>query len=140
MAIDVKIKLDEGVNKPIQYGEWIDLYTAEETVMKAGENRKISLGVCMELPDDYYAIFSPRSSTFQKYGILQTNGITIVESDYCGERDIWYFPAYATRDTVIPKNVRICQFQLFRRHDDIKFHYVDDMSRANRGGFGSTGN
>lgn len=139
MAIDVKIKLDEGVNEPIQYGEWIDLFTAEETVMKAGENKKISLGVRMELPDGYYAIFSPRSSTFQKYGILQTNGITIIENDYCGEKDVWLFSAYATRDTVIPKNVRICQFQLFKQHDDVTFHHVDKMLRASRNGFGSTG-
>ena len=35
---------------PKQYGEWIDLCTAENAVLSAGEYQMISLGISMEIP------------------------------------------------------------------------------------------
>ena len=61
------------------------------------------LGVAMELPAGYEAHIAPRSSTFKNYGILQTNGVGVVDQSYCGDGDQWHMPAYATRDVTIPR-------------------------------------
>ncbi|MGN0165065.1 MAG: dUTP diphosphatase [Lachnospiraceae bacterium] len=119
--------------------DWIDLRAAEDVNMKAGEFRLINLGVAMELPKGYEAHIVPRSSTFKNYGIIQTNHCGIVDGSYCGNDDIWKFPAYAIRDTEIKFNDRICQFRIVENQPQINFHEVDKLEGGNRGGFGSTG-
>ena len=120
-------------------GDWIDLYCAKETVLHAGDRAYISQGVSMKLPDGYEAIIAPRSSTFKRYGILQTNGIGIIDNSYCGDGDIWMAPVYATRDITIPRGARICQFRIQKKQPDIEFISVRSLGSENRGGLGSTG-
>ena len=59
--------------KEIAVGDWIDLRTAETVAMNTGDFKLISLGVSMKLPEGYEAHVVPRSSTFKKWGVLQTN-------------------------------------------------------------------
>ena len=123
----------------ISKGDWIDLYVAKETVMKQGEYKMISLGVSMKLPYGYEANIVPRSSTFKTFGVLQTNHFGVIDSSYSGTNDIWHFPAYATRDVVIPKGARICQFRINEIQPQIEFEVVTELDEHNRSGFGSTG-
>lgn len=137
----IKIKYKEGVD-PITVlpnGDWIDLRCAEDTTLKAGEFKYIPLGVAMQLPEGFEAIVVPRSSTFAKYGVLQTNSIGVIDNSYCGNNDWWHFPALAMRDTFIPKNARICQFRLLPNQMNIIMQKVNHLSNNDRGGFGSTG-
>lgn len=136
----IKIKLKEGALLPIHYkqGDWYDIFTCEETVLKKGEYKQIPLGVAMELPKGYEAIVAPRSSTFKRFGCLLANSIGIIDEAYKGNDDYWCFPVYATRDAVIPKNIRICQFRIIEHQPLFDFSIVDRLGE-NRGGFGSTG-
>ena len=119
--------------------DWIDLRASETVELKAGEFKLIPLGVAMELPKGYEAHVVPRSSTFKNYGVLQVNSCGIIDGSYCGDDDIWRMPVYATRDTVIQKNDRICQFRIVENQPKIEFQQVASLENANRGGFGSTG-
>ena len=107
--------------------------------MKAGEFKMIPLGVAMELPSGYEALLAPRSSTFKKYGIILANSIGIIDESYKGDNDEWNFLAYALRDTVIPKNERICQFRIIPHQPLILLQEVEHLGNADRGGIGSTG-
>ena len=122
----------------IEKGDWIDLRCAGTTFIKAGDYLVIPLGVSIKLPKGYTAIIAPRSSTFKKYGILMANSIGVVDESYCGNNDIWGFPAYATKDIQIPANERICQFTIIKK-TNMTFNVVDDLGTEDRGGFGSTG-
>lgn len=122
----------------IEQGDWIDLRCACTTFIKAGEHLIIPLGVSIKLPAGYTAIIAPRSSTFKKYGILMANSIGVVDESYCGDNDMWGFPAYATRDIQIPANERICQFTIIKKNN-ITLNVVDKLEDTDRGGFGSTG-
>lgn len=119
--------------------DWIDLRASETVELKAGEFKLIPLGVAMELPKGYEAHVVPRSSTFKNYGVLQVNSCGIIDGSYCGGDDMWRMPVYATRDTVIQKNDRICQFRIVENQPKIEFQQVASLENANRGGFGSTG-
>lgn len=119
--------------------DWIDLRAAETVEMKAGEFKMISLGVAMELPEGYEAHMAPRSSTFKNYGIIQTNSVAVIDRSYCGDNDIWRYPAYALRDTKINVNDRICQFRIMKQQPKIEFFTVESLGNADRGGLGSTG-
>ena len=136
----MKIRINtHGGPVPVAKGEWIDLYTAEDTILKQFESKIIPLGVSMELPEGYYAQMVPRSSTFKNFGVMMTNSVGIIENDYNGDNDIWGFPVVAFRDTVIPKGTRICQFCLVKKAPLVEFEVVEHLGNENRGGFGSTG-
>lgn len=123
----------------IKKGDWIDLRSAEDITLKAGEFHLISLGVSIQVPEGYESILAPRSSTFKNFGIIQSNSIGVIDESYCGDDDIWMFPAYAIRDTKINKNDRICQFRIIKHQPEVEIETVETLGNENRQGFGSTG-
>ena len=139
----IKIKYHTDEIEKLRYidgkSDWIDLRAAEDVELKAGEFKLISLGVSMELPKGYEAYIVPRSSTFKNFGIIQTNHHAIIDETYCGDNDIWKYPAYALRDTIIHKNDRICQFRIEKHQPTIMFEEVEYLEGEERGGFGSSG-
>ncbi len=118
--------------------DWVDLRSAEDIEMKAGEFRLIPLGIAMQLPEGYEAHVVPRSSTFKNFGIIQTNHCGIIDESYCGPDDWWFMPVYAVRDTAIHFNDRVCQFRIFEHQPKVVFEEGPLMGK-NRGGLGSTG-
>lgn len=121
------------------HSNWIDLYVAESVMLKKGDFALISLGISMKLPAGFEAHIAPRSSTFKTWGIIQTNGIGIIDNSYCGNNDIWKIPVYATHTTIIEKGDKICQFRIVEIQPSVFFDEVENMEDADRGGFGSTG-
>lgn len=125
--------------KAIKVGDFIDLRAAETVKIRKGKYKLISLGVSMELPKGYYAEVVPRSSTFKNFGIMLANSIGIIDESYCGDNDIWRFPAIALRRTKINKGDRICQFRIVKKMPEVEFVEVETLGNADRGGIGSTG-
>ena len=119
--------------------EWCDLRSAETVELKKGDFKLIDLGVSIALPEGYEAILAPRSSTFKNYGVIMSNSIGVIDHLYRGNEDRWMMPVYATRDTVINKNDRVCQFRIQECQPTLYFSETDDMGNENRGGLGSTG-
>lgn len=138
----IKIKyFTDDIDKVVKItnGDLIDLRASEDVEMKAGDYKLIPLGVAMKLPDGYKANVYPRSSTYKNFGIILANSVGQIDNSYCGDNDMWMFPAIALRDTVIHKNDRICQFEIQKIQSDIEFEFVDKLDDKNRGGIGSTG-
>lgn len=123
----------------IAQGDWIDLRVAQNYSLKQGDFALIDLGISMKLPEGYEAYIAPRSSTFKKYGLIQTNSIGIIDNSYCGNNDIWMMPVYATKDVELKINDRICQFRIMKKMPALEFETVQQLNSINRGGFGSTG-
>lgn len=138
---DIYIKYHDDACKidKIEKGDWIDLRSAEDVVMNAGEHRLISLGISMKLPDGYEAHIVPRSSTFKRFGIIQTNHMGVIDNSYSGDNDVWMMTAYAVRNAEIHKGDRICQFRIMKKQPSLNFIEVKKLNDPDRGGFGSTG-
>ena len=119
--------------------DWIDLRAGETISLSKGDFKIIPLGVAIQLPEGYEAHIVPRSSTFKRFGIIQTNGVGIIDESYCGDDDEWGMPVLATKDVVIEKDTRICQFRVMLKQPDLRFWDVPSLDNVNRGGFGSTG-
>ena len=139
MKIKVKYHADIDRIQKINIGDWIDLRASEDIELKNGEFKIIPLGVSMQLPKGYEALVVPRSSTFKNFGIISANSVGVIDNSYCGDNDIWKFPAIALRDTVIKKNERICQFRIIANQPKFKVEEVLVLDNADRGGIGSTG-
>ena len=139
---EIKVKyLNDNVEriKPICNGDWIDLRAATSMHLFKDEYALIPLGVAMQLPKGYEAIIAPRSSSFKKWGFLQTNSIGVIDESYNGDGDQWLLSVYATRDADIELNDRVCQFRIIKHQPKIQFTEVETLGNKDRGGFGSTG-
>lgn len=156
-------------------GEWIDLTLAQDVTLKAPQANKLHrknqktnseirtrdvdfffellpLGICVQLPKGYEAHIVPRSSTFKRYAILQTNSMGIIDASYCSEKDEWKLPVLPTKEVTIPKGTRLAQFKITLSQkatfwqklkwlfsSRIKLKKVTHLNNKPRGGFGSTG-
>ena len=145
--IDNKINIDIMYHNPdlipinlLEKGDWIDLRAAKEYKLFSGEFYLIDLGISIKLPEGYEAHIVPRSSSFKNWGIIQTNGIGIIDNSYCGENDVWMMPVLATKGADIHVNDRVCQFRIVKKMpNNIRINTVEHLDTQNRGGFGSTG-
>lgn len=133
-------------------GDFIDLATPKEVVLKKGEFKIIPLNVAMKLPKGFIAVIVARSSLYKNYSVMLANNVGIIDNTYCGNEDIWGAPLYAFEDTVIPADSRICQFEIrpsqfastwvklkWLFSSGLQLDYVDSLDDTCRGGFGSTG-
>lgn len=105
--------------------DWIDLRTAEDVFIPLGEYFLISLGVSMQIPENHEAIMAARSSGCKNFGIMQTNGIAVIDEKYCGDNDIWHFPAYCA----IPKNTKIVYVDENGEEKEKLFTYGSDEAQ-----------
>lgn len=121
------------------HGNFVDLRSATEVKIPAHSFAMIDLGVSMKIPNGYWGQLVPRSSTFKKYHIIETNSFGVIDTTYCGDDDIWMMPVFNLSDeeVTIPANERICQFRIVA---DIPMAIkpVNKLMNPNRGGFGST--
>lgn len=141
--MDLEVKYEKSVAEfPLETrggSAGIDLYVAEDVSMKKGDFKLISMGVVVKVPKGFYTELVPRSSTFKKYGLIQTNSVGIIDNSYCGNDDIIKMPVFATRDTEVKRGDRICQLLVKKDYSlDVDIVRVETMSESNRGGFGST--
>lgn len=139
LNIYVHADTEDCIPKQAHPNEWFDLSTKEEVILKKNHFYMIDLGVRIKVPAGYHAILAPRSSTFKKYGIIQTNSIGVIDETYCGEKDVWKMPVYCLgEDSVIPAGTRIAQFRIIQNQPTCHINLVEKMGDENRGGFGST--
>ena len=123
----------------INIGDWCDLYTYEDVTLKKEGFAYVNLGVAIQLPYECEVLIAPRSSTFKNWGLIQANSIGIIDNSFCGDDDIWMMPVYATRDVLIPKDTRLCQFRILQNQPRLMFTEVESLGNTSRGGRGSTG-
>lgn len=143
MAEKIQILYHSDKIEKLQYidgkSDWIDLRAAERVEFKKGDWKLINLGISMRLPDGYEAHIAPRSSTFKTWGLIQSNSVGVVDNSYSSSDDVYMVPMYATRDTVVEVNDRVCQFRIMKNQPKIEFEEVESLDGPARGGFGSTG-
>ena len=143
MEETIKIKYHSNQIEKLEYiagkSDWIDLRAAKDYQLKKGEFALIDLGISVQLPRGYEMITAARSSLFKNYGLIQTNAIGVIDETYCGDDDVICMPVYATRDTEVHINDRVCQFRIFEHQPRIRFEECETLGNQTRGGFGSTG-
>lgn len=158
----INIKYHNPKCKIETFGEWFDLKSgcdihvdgpkydtkSKEVIIS---NCLIPLGVSMQLPKYFEANILPRSSSYNNFGFLLANSEGVIDSEYCGDKDIWKLNAVALKEVTIAEGSRICQFRIrpsqkapfwvklkWMFTNKITFVEVDELGNKNRGGFGST--
>ncbi len=144
MKLKIKYFKEAVKLKKISKGNWIDVYANKDLFVALNERAIIHLGFELELPKGWEGHLAPRSSTFKTWGIIQTNGVGVVDDTYIGDNDEWHMPVYCLQakdenGTWIKKGDKIGQFRIMEVMPEIEFEEVEFFNNIDRGGFGSTG-
>ena len=102
----------------------VDLYTAEDVEIEAGEFKLISLGITLDIPAGYKVDIRPRSSTFSKYGLIQTNAVGLVDSNYSGLQDLIKMPVFS----ILTQNDVIEAFKQYSKNTIEAYNLPDDCT------------
>lgn len=168
----IKVKLFEGGKMPQvnAEGDLFDVFSRDTVTINAPQagvkhqmnnekvrdvsfsNKLIRLGFAMEIPAGFKANLYPRSSTFNKWGIIFGNHVGQIDSSYAGNGDEWMVNAVAMGRTTIEAGDKIAQFEIVPSSKatiwqklkwlfsgKIEFVQVDLLHSRNRGGYGTTG-
>lgn len=124
-----------------EYAAGYDLYAdiEKEVVIKKHETAKISTGIAVEIPADYFGGIFARSGLATKEGLRPANCVGVVDADYRGPVVVALHNDGET-DRVITPGERIAQLVIIP-YLSVEFEEVDELSETVRGegGFGSTG-
>lgn len=117
----------------------LDLYSAEDYVLKAGERKLISTGVKIAVPLGYEAQIRPKSGLAVKYGLSIVNTPGTIDSGYRGAVGVICIN-HGQEDIKIEKNKKIAQM-IINKVENAEIEEVDELDDTSRGegGFGSTG-
>ena len=116
----------------------LDLYVLQDDIFKAGETKKIKLGISCENQDGKGYFLFPRSS-ISKTPLRMANSIGLIDAGYRGEI-MAVCDNIKDYDFSIKKGDRL--FQLVSADlSSIEFEIAESLSDSTRGsgGFGSTG-
>jgi len=67
-----------------------DLFIARDTKLYINTPTKVSLGVVVDIPAGCFGLMQPRGSLYHKFGISCSDLGGVIDSDYCGPKDILY--------------------------------------------------
>ena len=140
--LKVKIKKNADVKTPfyVHKGDsGVDLYSAEDYLLKPMERKLVSTGIKIAIPEGYEAQVRPKSGLAVEHGINHANSVGTIDSCYRGEIKV---PLINLSDKPykVEKGKKIAQM-VFAKVEEAVFEEVDDIGETtrNEGGFGSTG-
>ncbi len=116
-----------------------DLAVIEGKTLQSNERALFSTGLVVNVPNDHVLILAPRSSNAKK-GIRLSNGIGVIDSDYCGPTDELKLALHnvGSEPYTVETGERIAQ-GLFVPISRATFVESATWEEKDRGGFGTTG-
>ena len=117
----------------------MDLYSAEEHVLKPGERKLIPTGIKIALPSGYEAQIRPKSGLALKHGISIVNTPGTIDEGYRGIVGVIAIN-HGDVEFKVEKNSKIAQM-VINKVETLEIEEVDSLEDTKRGegGFGSTG-
>ena len=115
----------------------MDIFSAEEAVIKAGERKSVRTGIKMEMSEGFVGLVWDKSGLALKNGIKTMAGV--IDSCYRGEIGI-VLANLSHKDYKIEKGQKIAQM-LIQKAERVEIEEAQELSETKRseGGFGSTG-
>ena len=115
----------------------MDVFSAEETIIKAGERKSVRTGIKMGLPEGFAGLVWDKSGLALKNGIKTMAGV--IDSGYRGEIGIVLINL-GQSDFKIEKGQKIAQM-LVQKVERMEIKETKELSETKRGEgcFGSTG-
>ena len=116
-----------------------DLAAAYDLEVPPREIRLVGTGLVMKVPEGHFLAIFARSSTPIKRGLIVSNGVGVIDSDYCGAADEIKIQVLNVTDVPVRlrRGDRIAQ-GIVLPAPRVEFEEAATVAES-RGGFGSTG-
>jgi len=136
------LKLDKDLPTPkyAHHGDaGMDVYSAEEYILKPCERKIFSTGLKVEIPEGYEIQIRPRSGLAAKNGITIVNTPGTIDHQYRGVVGVILIN-HGQEPFEVKKGERIAQF-VMNKFETMELEETEELSETARGegGFGSTG-
>lgn len=117
----------------------VDLYAAEDHVLKPGERVLAPTGIAVAIPDGHEGQVRPKSGLALKYGLSVVNTPGTVDAGYRGEVGVILINL-GQEIVEVRRGQKIAQM-VFAKVECASFEVVEKLGDTSRGagGFGSTG-
>lgn len=124
-------------NNPTDAGA--DLCSVEHITIPPLSRKLIGTGICIQVPEGFYARIAPRSGLAVKYGVDVLAGVC--DSSYRGEIKVVLHNTDREKDFEVTYGDKIAQL-IIEQHFNFPFEEVEELSKSTRGnkGFGSSDN
>ncbi|MCC3356480.1 dUTP diphosphatase [Bacillus sp. REN16] len=117
----------------------LDLFSAEEKVIKPGDAELVKTGIKIELPAGTEAQVRPRSGLALKHSVTVLNSPGTIDEGYRGEIGVILIN-HGKENFVVEKHMRIAQM-VIAEVAQVNLLQVEEVTASERGegGFGSSG-
>ena len=124
-------------NTPTDAGA--DLYAVEQADIPPLGRKTISTGICIQVPDGFYARIAPRSGLAAKHGIDVLAGVC--DSSYRGDIKVVLHNTDSEDTFTVTYGDKIAQL-IIEQHFNFEFEETDELNDTLRSdkGFGSSDN
>ena len=115
----------------------LDLYAAEDVIIKPGERKVVATRIKMEIPSGYVGLIWDKSGLASKNGLKIMGGV--IDATYRGEVGVVIINL-GDRKYRVEKNNKIAQM-LIQKVESAEIEEVENLENSSRGdgGFGSSG-
>jgi dUTP pyrophosphatase len=142
MALTIKMQKISDIPTPTYAhngDSGVDLYAAEEFILKPMERKLIPTGLKLEIPHGYEGQVRPKSGLAINHGISHANAVGTIDSGYRGEIKVPLIN-FSNEPYKIEKGKKIGQL-IFTKVEEAVFEEVEELEKTTRNedGFGSTG-
>ena len=116
-----------------------DLAASAAVTIAPGEVALVPTGLVVEVPRGMFLAIFARSSTPPRRGLMVSNGVGVVDSDYCGPADEVKIQVlnFTGKPVTVNPGDRIAQ-GIFLPAPPVVWEEVAIAQASSRGGFGST--
>ena len=116
-----------------------DLAASDDVSIAPGEVTLVPTGLVVCVPPGMFLGIFARSSTPPRRGLMVSNGVGVIDSDYCGPTDEVKIQVlnFTAQTVVVRAGDRIAQ-GIFLPAPRVIWDKADVAEAASRGGFGST--
>ena len=140
-VLKIKIKKNSDAKMPSyahKGDSGMDLYSAEDCILKPMERRLVATGIKIAIPHGYEAQIRPKSGLAVEHGISHANCVGTIDSSYRGEIKVPLIN-FSDKAYKIEKGKKIGQM-VFAKVEEAIFEETSDLGETSRNenGFGST--
>lgn len=118
----------------------LDLYAAQEVVLKPFERALVPTGIKIAIPRGYAGFVQPKSGLALKEGLSIVNTPGLIDSGYRGEVGVILINLDPQKEAFIARGQKIAQL-VIQKVEEVSLEEVEFLDETERGagGFGSTG-
>jgi dUTP pyrophosphatase len=111
-----------------------DFYLPKSVIFGPGETKTINTNIAMEIPEGYFFLIAPRSTTFSRFGLIMPHSMGIIDPMYRGDDNelVLLFHNLSKKKVTVPKSAKIAQGILIK-YEKAEFQEVNKLNKSKRG-------